>query len=213
MPVRALTHFETAIAQNLVDLGNLKNWEFAAFVESPNGPLIEFITRMTDDGADPSSDVRNKATAGVDLTVHHNHLSQESLSFADWYGLATFFDETFAHCADGTCYWGRVINKAKVLDLHTNRAIAIENDALNALFSIIPNGPDAAALSDFFRKEVVNEAMKLRGFVEYEVDWGHGHNPPYVRPGNQPPPGPAGIIGALLSHQFAAAAAVLAPTL
>ena len=57
MAIRPLTRFEQPIADAVVDLGNLKTWEFAAYLEKSNGPLIEFVTRMRADGADPSNDV------------------------------------------------------------------------------------------------------------------------------------------------------------
>jgi hypothetical protein len=215
MPPRQLTSFETPIAQAVVALGTSQNWEFAAYLETATGRLIEIRTLMRDDGADPSQDVHDKAAAGAPIVVHHNHLSQESLSFADWNGLATVFDETFAHCADGTAYWGRVLNHCCVQKIVCCSAQTIEMNAETQLFTIL-NGignAQAVALAGFFRKEVVNRAMRIRSFVEYEFEWGTGNAQPYVRPGAAPVPGPAGILGRNLNQHIDQAAANLAPSI
>jgi hypothetical protein len=204
-----LSAFEQPIAVDIVELGTLKTWEFAAFLETQVGPLIEFITRMTDDGADPSSDVLSAMKRTGKVVVHHNHLSQESLSFADWTGLTVIAAETFAHCADGTIYWGRVLDIASVGRI-LDRAIAIETEGENSLFELLGDHPAAISLSAFFRKEVVNRAMRLKGFVEYEVEWGTQAATPNVRPGSISPPGSAGNMGRTFHSYIDAAASNLA---
>lgn len=199
MAPRTLTSFEFPIASSVERLGTANSWEFAAFLESPTGPLIEIKTMMLDDRCDPSSDVHNAATNGKLIVVHHNHLSQESLSFPDWCGLSKIFDETFAHCADGTVYWGRVRDKKTVLSIIQGTAQTVQMNAETELFKLLNGGPNAVDLASFFRKEVVNRAMLQRGIVEYEYSWGTGSTLPYVRPGSPPCPCPAGICGAALN--------------
>ncbi|GBR19619.1 hypothetical protein [Asaia spathodeae] len=181
MPIRALTPFEITVADAVVELGNLKGWEFAAFLEAPSGPLLEFITRMLPGGADPSNDILSRTAPENRVVIHHNHLSQESLSFPDWTGLTVFAEQTFAHCADDTCYWGKVINETEVNNV-LSKAQTVEISAETFLFDILNNidfSPLSAELAGFFRKEVVNRAMKLRGYVEYEFFWGsRAVNPP-----------------------------------
>lgn len=216
MPPRTLTAFEAPIAEAVVSLGISQNWEFGAYLIAPNGPLIEIRCLMRDDSADPSQDVHSLANAGAQIVVHHVHLSQESLSIPDWNGLATIFSETFAHCADGTKYWGRVVDRACVEKIVHCDAQRVEMNAENYLFSILDrtsfhsNGADAA---HFFRKEVVNRAMRLRHFVEYEYSWGSKAVPPHVHNGYHARPNSAGILGTSLEVHIDQAAGLLAPTL
>jgi len=171
---------------------------------------------MRDDSADPSQDVHSLANAGAQIVVHHVHLSQESLSIPDWNGLVTLFSETFAHCADGTRYWGRVVDRAWVEKIVHCDAQRVEMNAQNHLFSIL-NGTTfnsiGANAAQFFRKEVVNRAMRLHGFVEYEYSWGSKAVPPHVRQGYPAPPSSAGILGTSLEVHIDQAASLLAPTL
>lgn len=215
MPIRALTSFENIVADAVVELGNLKGWEFAAFLETSSGPLLEFITRMLPGGADPSNDIVNRTAPANRVVIHHNHLSQESLSFADWAGLTVFAEQTFAHCADNTRYWGKVINETAVNTV-LNKAQTVETNAENFLFNILINIshlPRPAELASFFRKEVVNRAMKLRGYVEYEFFW--GSLAVYPPPSSSGPTTTwsAGIAGTSICTHIDAAAAKLAPTL
>lgn len=180
MPPRDLTDFETSIAAEVVSLGTQQDWEFAAFLEAPkDGPpkdgLIEMRTLRVTDRADPSMDVHLKAKMGAKIVVHHNHLSQESLSFADWRGLSSIFEETFAHCADGTIYWGRVLDRCAVEKMLRCKTQAVEVSAENLLFAILGQTTWSASATDlacFFRKEVVNRAMRICKYVEYEFAWG-----------------------------------------
>lgn len=215
MPLRRLRELEIDISRAVISLGAVKDWEFAAYLETPNGRLIEIRTLMRDDGADPSRDVHAKATEGAPIVVHHNHLSQESLSFPDWRGLATMLNETFAHCVDGTVYWGRVLNRGCVQKIICCSAQTIEMNAENHLVCILlhQHHEHAAELGHYFRKEVVNRAMKIRGFVEYEYQWGTGGAPPYVRRGAPKPPGSAGVWGARVNDAIDLAASLLAPSL
>jgi hypothetical protein len=210
--MRLLSSFEDAVAVAVVDLGRFSNWEFAAYLEGPSGPLIELITRMRSDGADPSQDVQTKAAQGTAIVVHHNHLSQQSLSSADWYGLVHLFAESFAHCADGTVYWGRVLKKADVGQVLA-RYEPLRMNATNHLFNQLPSGAQSSDIAEFFSKEVVNQAMSLRGFVEYEVQWGSGNVLPESTQ-NAPNAGsPAGILGCAIAGKILEAAKALAPTL
>ena len=215
MPPRSLTLFESPIADAVVKLGSLQKWEFAAYLSSPNGPLVEIRTLMRDDGADPSYDVWDLVKKNTPIVVHHNHLSQESLSHADWMGLTCGFDEIFAHCEDGTTYWGRVLACPCVIKRVLQKYTTIETCAENNLFAILNalNGPNAANLAHFFRKEVVNRAMGIRNFVEYEYSWGTHNIPPYVHVNAVPAHGSAGILGAGLNGYIDQAAQILAHTL
>jgi len=186
--MRALSPLEDEISKAIVSLADVQQWEFAAFLETANGPLIEIRTLMRIDGADPSEDVHRRAKQGGNIVVHHNHLSQESLSDADWNGLTDVFSETFAHCSDGTSYWGRAKDKSAIA-----KALAtpgLENTATNLLFKLIFTDPDSALIAMFFRKEVINRAMCICGIVEYEYIWGSTCALPHgakinVRPANE----------------------------
>ncbi|WP_029014931.1 hypothetical protein [Niveispirillum irakense] len=210
-----MTDFEAPIAKAVVELGLMQGWEFAAFLETSRGKLIEIRTLMRKDGADPSQDVHAKAAAGAPIVVHHNHLSQESLSFADWNGLATIFDETFAHCADGTIYWGRVLNPCYVKKIVFCSAQKVSMDAENHLFIILNNNPNwtssAAETASFFRKEVINRAMRLRNFVDYEYSWGKKLLPCGVVGATSAYP--AGVNGSKINDFIDQAATQLAPLL
>lgn len=215
LPIRPLTRFEKIVADAVVELGNLKGWEFAAFLESPSGPLLEFITRMLPNGADPSSDILSRTAPAKRVVIHHNHLSQESLSFPDWTGLTVFAEQTFAHCADETHYWGKVISETAVNNV-LSKAQTVEVAAENFLFNILNNNnchPLSGLLAGFFRKEVINRAMKLCGYVDYEFFWGSlAVNPP-PSSGRPAQNWSAGLMGLSICTQIDAAAAQLAPTL
>ncbi|WP_454748923.1 hypothetical protein [Ciceribacter selenitireducens] len=193
-------------------LGTASSWEFAAFLKTPTGPLIEVRTLMRDDACDPSQDVHASAARGNPIVVHHNHLTQQSLSFPDWDGLCSIFSETFAHCADGTVYWGKVVSHADVLRVRA-KAQNVELDATNALAKELGYQPDSAIVAEFFRKEVVNRAMLLCGFVEYEHAWGKGFALPYVRPGQTALGKPAGAFGSAIDHEIDLSAQAIAPCL
>lgn len=176
MTVRKLTPFEAPIAKAVVDLGAVRHWEFSAFLESDKGPLIELRTLCKYDGCDPSEDVHRQAKNGKLIVVHHNHLSQESLSSPDWMGLANLFHETWAHCADGTVYWGRVTKHCEVKRIIGS---AIDETAIETMICNIlcpKYNQQGVHLAGFFRKEIINRAMKICGFVEYEYEWGLGGN-------------------------------------
>ena len=167
---------------------------------------------MKDDSTNPSLDVYQKYSQNVPIVVHHNHLSQESLSKGDWKGLDKVFDEVFAHCADNTTYWGRMLDPHAV-DRTFGPTMNAEVDAESALFGILSPRPMAVDFAHHFRKEVINRAMRQRGYVEYEYQWGSGSTPPHPRPG-----GPAftmgvGQYGALIDSEIDAAAMQLAPNL
>lgn len=215
MPIRALTTFENDIASEVVELGNLKLWEFAAFLEAPLGPLLEFSTRRNAFSADPSQEIINRTGSSQRVVIHHNHLSQESLSFPDWNGLTEFAEETFAHCADGTIYWGKVLKECAVKAKVNNPGTA-ETDAANLLFNILQknySSPYDTYIATFFRKEVINRAMRIRNWVEYEFAWGSNPIIPPPLSGGLPQTWSAGQIGQQISVYIDQAATALAPTL
>lgn len=208
MPPRSLTPFEVPIANAVVHLGSLKEWEFAAFLEAPTGPLIEMRTLMLPHGADPSQDVLNHARKGQ-LVCHHNHLSQESLSSADWNGLLDVFAETWAHCEDGSQYRGAVLDPVQVSKIIQTTYQCCEMNAMNTLVStLVAHGvADANPLGEFFRKDVVNRAMDLRGFVTYETLWGTNTTTRSAAQLGMP----VGFAGRAINAHLDAAAQALAP--
>lgn len=70
-----------------------------------------------------------------------------------------------------------------------------------------------SAVASFFRKEVVNRAMRWRSLVEYDNVWGVLNVAPYVPNGAAAAPGPAGILGKGLQSQIDQAAIRVAPAL
>lgn len=215
MPIRTLTSFEHTVADAVVELGTLKGWEFAAFLKAPSGPLLEFITMMVPHGADPSNDIKSRMAPADRVVIHHNHLSQQSLSVPDWNGLTVFADQTFAHCEDGTRYWGKVIDETAVTHV-LKKAMTVEVEAENFLFAILNSlkpDPTAVEFAHYYRKEVVNRAMKLAGFVDYEFSWDSKTTPPPPYPGSPAQTWSAGSIGSLICTHIDTAAARLAPTL
>ena len=198
MSIRALTYKEKVIANAVVELGVSQGWEFAAYLKAPDGDLIEFITRMEDDGADPSSDVKKLAKDVNTVVVHHNHLSQESLSVADWRGVNCIFNEIFAHSSDGTIYYGKVLNKSRLKEITEGEYNKIVNKGENNLFNLLNDDGlelELEIISSFFRKEVVNRAMALKKIVEYEYSWGVGESLPYNKSGNKTIQKPGGNLG------------------
>ncbi len=116
------------------------------------------------------------AANGTPIVIHHNHLTEESFSWADWYGLFHMkFGETHAHVSDGTHYWARVLNSAAVHSVH-GLGQALEMDAMNAFTqsAIVANRVtnDTSADGQFFRKHIIAAAMMRRQYVEYDVGWG-----------------------------------------
>jgi hypothetical protein len=103
-----------------------------------------------------------------EVVLHHNHLSGESLSISDWRGTSTYFNEIYAHCNDTTSYYGKVLDKRKILSIVNNISLNLEIDAENILFNYVNN----AVVAGFFRKDVICRAFKLRGYVEYGYSWG-----------------------------------------
>ena len=210
---RALTAIEKIYAKVVVDLGLSTQWEFAAFLHSSIGPLIELRSLGQDDGADPSQDVLRFAGNGK-LVVHHNHLSQESLSLADWLGLARIFDQTWAHCADGSVYYGRVLDPCRVERILRSTSGPEARASAELCKILISAGhPNAVDLADMFRKETLNRAMLSLGIVDYGYLWGSASVVPYVRVGGHAPLGPVGSLGPPISTEIDQAATNLAPTL
>jgi hypothetical protein len=63
-------------------------------LEGTDGPQIgTLFTSRRVDGVDLREDVVQRAREHGSVIVHHNHLSQESLSDTDWRGLIEVFAE------------------------------------------------------------------------------------------------------------------------
>ena len=172
MNIRSLTAYEKPIVALINQLAQAHHYEYAAFLQTNNGPLIELKTDMRDDAVATSCLVKKLAMSGQQILVHHNHLSSESLSRPDWRGLTEFFQETFAYGKDGTRYYGRVIDKVHVekvmnnYDIHQGQA---ETELFEAFLEFQPNPVD---LGKKFGKEVLNRALRIRGWVDYRFCWG-----------------------------------------
>jgi hypothetical protein len=163
--LRAITELEEKTASLLVVAGESAAWEYSASLVCPEGPLLEFSTEMLDYQANPSSTLLYLIDNLPENVLHHNHLSGESLSSGDWRGASVYFNEIFAHCNDGTIYYGKVLNKEMDLPSLFRK---IETKAQDCLFKYTQS-PD---IDDFFRKEIINRAFKIKGYVEYEYSWG-----------------------------------------
>lgn len=204
MSPRPLTQFEIPYANQVVRDGTLKGWEYAAFLASSSGPLIAYATSNSSQYVNLPPSVQSARTAGTTIVVHHNHLSQESLSCDDWNGLANGFAESFAHCADGTVYWGTVADRDEVLRFCPNQKIQMEAD--NVWAATVPHTvtshPSSQWVAGFFGREVLNRAMHIRGFVKYGYLWGSKPVSPHGTVY-----GPTGLTGQHLNallHQAAA---------
>lgn len=165
---REMNSLEQKTAILLVEAGESVRWEYSASFQGPQGPLLEFNTEKLDFQANPSSSLLKEISQWPDFVLHHNHLSGQSLSFSDWRGVSTHFNEIYAHCNDGTSYYGRVLDKRKVLSLINNKRDFIDVIAENILF----RSTNDTQLAGFFRKEVICRALKIRGYVEYGYSWG-----------------------------------------
>jgi hypothetical protein len=177
-----------------------------------DGPQIGIFTSRRADGVDLPEDVLKCVREHGGVIVHHNHLSQESLSDADWLGLIEVYSETFAHCADGTIYWGHAIDRGAIArTMPSGRVdLAVELAAINELSKLINLYPDYNSIGMFFRKEVINRAMRIRGFVEYEYVWGTKNEFPH---GARAAGAPASVWGRPLNGHIDEAARIIAPTL
>jgi len=167
--IRKMSPLEEKTAHLLVEAGENAHWEYSASLQCPQGPLLEFRTEKLDNQANPSTSVLDKMSQWPNFVLHHNHLSGQSLSFADWRGVSMFFNEIYAHCNDGTVYYGRVLDKVKVLHIIDNLKDDIEVKSENILFKYTNNNE----LASFFRKEVICRYLKIKGYVEYGYFWGN----------------------------------------
>lgn len=145
-------------------------WEYSASLESPLGPLLEIRTEKMSGKANPSQLLINDSSSYPHYVLHHNHLSGESLGFADWCGASTHFNEIFAHCNDGTYYYGKVLQKDILLSKINSVKIHLESIAENCLNDRLLDVYSQAI--SFFRKDVICRAFKLRGYVDYGYQWG-----------------------------------------
>lgn len=165
--LRSMTNLEQKTALLLVEAGESARWEYSASFQCPTGPLLEFSTERLDNQANPSPSILTEIQRWSEVVLHHNHLSGESLSFDDWRGASCYFHEIFAHCNDGTLYYGKVLDEEKVLSVVNNKEF-METTAENCLFCYT----GTPQLDAFFRKEVICRALKIRGYVEYGNLWG-----------------------------------------
>ncbi|WP_194727136.1 hypothetical protein [Noviherbaspirillum malthae] len=210
MPPRPLTQFEQNYANQVVANGTQNGCEYAAYLESPSGPLIICTTSNSTQMVDTPPSVHSAITARIPVVVHHNHLSQQSLSDDDWYGLSNGIAETFAHCADGTVYWGTVVVKAEVLKLCYDQKTQMDADNTWSKYAPqhMSNDPLWNWIFGFYGREVLNRAMQLQGLVKYGYSWG---SKPITR--HQAVSGSAGLTGQQLDHLINQAAAEFAKTL
>lgn len=164
---RSMTDLEQKTALLLVEAGESSRWEYSASLECSTGPLLEFSTERLDYKANPSPSILAEILQWPNFVLHHNHLSGESLSLDDWRGASCLFKEIYAHCNDGTSYYGKVLDAEKVLSVIDNKE-SMEMNAENCLFNFTNN----TKVDAFFRKEVICRALKIRGYVEYGNSWG-----------------------------------------
>lgn len=172
-----MTALENKIAAFIIQHGTTNKWEYTASLESPNGPLLEIITEKLPNRANPGTVVMNAAKNGIPIVIHHNHLSQASLSQDDWFGLIQApFSETHVHVDDKTHYWGQVVSFHSVLSTFNSLIsgcsidVFVENTFVNhAIHSCAPNIVSQAA---FFRGHIIASSMKQKKYVNYDVSWG-----------------------------------------
>ena len=206
--MRKLTSFEQGVAEAILSSADERPWEYAALLEGADGPQIGMFTSERADGVDLGDDVVKRAKEHGGVIVHHNHLSQESLSDDDWRGLIEVYAETFAHCADGTIYWGHAEDREAIAKVISSGSV--EWAAINGLSRLIEFHPDYPSIGTFFRKEVINRAMRIRGYVEYEYVWGSKNVLPH---GPRAGGAPANVWGKDLNVHINEAARTLATTL
>ncbi|MGA4651326.1 hypothetical protein [Enterobacter hormaechei] len=165
---RQMTNLEIITAELLVKAGENTKWEYSAILQSSKGPLLEVSTEKLPQRATPSDSIMAEIMQWPEVVLHHNHLSGESLSLSDWRGTSVYFNEIYAHCNDMTSYYGKVLDKERILSLVNDTSLNLEIDAENTLFNYVKN----AEVAGFFRKDVICRAFKLRGYVEYGYSWG-----------------------------------------
>ncbi|NRF74080.1 hypothetical protein QNM34_13755 [Rahnella bonaserana] len=168
---RQLTDLEIKIAEIVVNAGEDALWEYSASLKSPHGPLLEIRTEKMSGKANPSQLLIDDSSSYPDYVLHHNHLSGESLGFADWCGASTYFNEIFAHCNDGTYYYGKVLQKDTLLSKINSVKVHLESMAENCLNDHLLDMYSQAI--SFLRKDVICRAFKIRGYVDYEYQWGY----------------------------------------
>jgi hypothetical protein len=92
-------------------------------------------------------------------------IGRSAHGLVDWIGISSPFDEAFAHCADGTTYWGRVLDYDKVHAM-LRGVQAHEMNAQNELTRALRNRqmPSApiAGLAQVLLKDVLNRAVRLK---------------------------------------------------
>jgi hypothetical protein len=180
--MRPLTTLEENIAKCVLEFGNKKRWEYSAFLDSKQDLLLSLTTSGNTSEVDIPPIVMRESGKGTQITIHHNHLSQESLSWSDWRGLVYLFDETFAHCGDGTIYWGRVKDKCAVIKIinDADKQRILQTTANNCLTNLLMNQNDISPPIDAgrFEKEIICRAMRLCGYVDYEHQWGQKDDVP-----------------------------------
>jgi len=173
MSLRQLKKYEEPIVDLIIKLGEKHRFEYAAFLETSDGPLIELRTEKLDNRAEPSKEFQKQVETDAKIVVHHNHLSGRSLSRSDWCGLIQLFNETFAHCEDGTTYYGRVLKTQQVENIICNydNHLRVADDTLfKRIRDSQPNIEQK--VYENLGIEVLNRAMRNREFVDYCYRWG-----------------------------------------
>lgn len=176
--IRTLSTLEQHCVNIIFEAYRSTGWEYSAFFDSSNGALIELLTEQNASGADPSQRLVRMARSGTEFIVHHNHPSQGSLSLSDWNGAATLnFREIFAHCEDGTVYWGTAANSAKLQYFFYSNPIDQRGERILVDLLCKNECFDDISAVAIFGREIANRAMKIVGYVDYEVSWGSTQSP------------------------------------
>ena len=89
--MRVLDQKENEIVSAIMAFSAVREWEFSAALDNKTFELEYFGTQMVKDKSEFPSCINYLAKSKV-ITIHHNHLSKQSLSWADWRGL------TIANC-------------------------------------------------------------------------------------------------------------------
>ena len=96
--MRVLDQKENEIVSAIMAFSAVREWEFSAALDNKTFELEYFGTQMVKDKSEFPSSINYLAKSKA-ITIHHNHLSKQSLSWADWRGLTIAnCHETFAHC-------------------------------------------------------------------------------------------------------------------
>ena len=169
MSVRPLSKQEDDAAKSLPTLGMITRREWMAVFDVNGTTPITYRTDMLPDRTDPDQAVLDHWAKGGSVIIHHNHPSDESLSFADWNTLINFsVDEIFAHTIDGSIFYGKLIDRMGAAAALLNYDVA-GNEGENVLIAAAPGHPQALGpLAGFLRKHVVALALAMKRYVDYQ---------------------------------------------